>query len=74
MRTVNEVTGQDLKWYWDQAVYGTQVLDYEVLRADVRSSRLVRPGRDGEERRDHIRDASHLAPQGGLRLSGRGRQ
>ena len=34
MRTVNEVTGQDLKWYWDQAVYGTQVLDYEVLRAD----------------------------------------
>ena len=33
MRTVNEVTGQNLKWYWDQAVYGTQVLDYEVLRA-----------------------------------------
>ncbi len=34
LRTVNEVAGQDLKWYWDQAVYGTQVLDYEVLRAD----------------------------------------
>ena len=34
MHTVNEATGQDLKWYWDQAVYGTQVLDYEVLRAD----------------------------------------
>jgi aminopeptidase N len=33
MRTVNEVTGQNLKWYWDQAVYGTQVLDYEALRA-----------------------------------------
>ena len=33
MRTVDEVTGQDLKWYWDQAVYGTQVIDYEVLRA-----------------------------------------
>jgi Peptidase family M1 domain len=32
MRTVDEVTGQDLKWYWDQAVYGTQVMDYEVLR------------------------------------------
>ncbi len=33
MRTVNEATGQDLKWYWDQAVYGTQMMDYEVLRA-----------------------------------------
>jgi hypothetical protein len=34
MRTVDEVAAQDLKWYWDQAVYGTQVLDYEVERAD----------------------------------------
>ena len=34
MHTVDEVSGQDLKWFWDQAVYGTQVLDYEVLRAD----------------------------------------
>jgi hypothetical protein len=33
MRTVNEVAGQDLSWYWNQAVYGTQVLDYEVKRA-----------------------------------------
>ncbi len=34
MKTVNEVAGQDLSWYWNQALYGTQVLDYEVLRAD----------------------------------------
>src|SRR5271157_2397513 len=34
LRTVNEVAGRDLKWYWDQAVYGTQVFDYAVLRAD----------------------------------------
>lgn len=34
MRTVNEVAGQDLSWYWNQAVYGTQVMDYEVERAD----------------------------------------
>ncbi len=33
MRTVDEVAGQDLSWFWNQAVYGTQVLDYEVLRA-----------------------------------------
>jgi Peptidase family M1 domain len=34
LRTVNEVAGQDLKWYWQQAVYGTQVFDYAVRRAD----------------------------------------
>ncbi len=34
MRTVNETAQQDLGWYWQQAVYGTEVLDYEVLRAD----------------------------------------
>jgi hypothetical protein len=34
LRTVNEVAGQDLGWYWQQAVYGTQVLDYKVRRAE----------------------------------------
>ena len=34
LRTVNEVAGQDLGWYWQQAVYGTQVLDYRVRRAE----------------------------------------
>ena len=27
---IQEVAGRDLKWYFDQAVYGTQVLDYEI--------------------------------------------
>ena len=34
MNTVSEVAGQDLSWYWNQAVYGTQMMDYEVQRAD----------------------------------------
>jgi hypothetical protein len=34
MNTVSQVSGQDLSWYWNQAVYGTQILDYEVSRAD----------------------------------------
>jgi hypothetical protein len=34
LRTVEEVSGQNLRWYFDQAVYGTAVLDYEVLNAD----------------------------------------
>ena len=34
LRTVNEAAGEDLGWYWQQAVYGTQVLDYKVLKAE----------------------------------------
>jgi aminopeptidase N len=33
LKTVEEVSGQNLRWFYDQAVYGTQVLDYEVYRA-----------------------------------------
>jgi hypothetical protein len=34
LKTVEEVSGKDLRWYFNQAVYGTQVLDYEILRVD----------------------------------------
>jgi hypothetical protein len=34
MNTVNEVAGQNLDWYWNQAVRGTQVLDYRIQRAE----------------------------------------
>ncbi|HLI62026.1 MAG TPA: M1 family metallopeptidase [Terriglobales bacterium] len=34
INTVSQVAGQDLSWYWNQAVYGTQMLDYDVERAD----------------------------------------
>jgi hypothetical protein len=34
LKTVEEVSGQSLRFYFDQAVYGTQILDYEVRRAN----------------------------------------
>jgi len=34
LRTIEEVSGKDLKWYFRQAVYGSQVLDYEVGKVD----------------------------------------
>jgi hypothetical protein len=37
LKTIQEVSGQDLSWYFNQAVSGTNVLDYEVL--GVRSDR-----------------------------------
>ena len=36
MKTVNEVTGQDLTWFWDQAVKGTNRLDYRIMTARAR--------------------------------------
>ncbi len=33
LKTVEEVSGKNLRWYYDQAVYGTQVLDYEIQSA-----------------------------------------
>ena len=38
LKTIEEVSGQDLRWYFDQAVHGTNVLDYQILGA--RSDRL----------------------------------
>ena len=32
LKTIEEVSGRDLRWYFNQAVYGSQVMDYEVSR------------------------------------------
>jgi Peptidase family M1 domain len=32
LKTIEEVSGKDLRWYFNQAIYGTQVLDYAVLK------------------------------------------
>jgi aminopeptidase N len=34
LKTLEEVSGKDLRWYFNQAVYGSQVLDYEVLNVN----------------------------------------
>jgi Peptidase family M1 domain len=34
LKTMEEVSGKDLRWYFNQAIYGSQVLDYEVLKID----------------------------------------
>jgi hypothetical protein len=31
LKTIEEVSGKDLRWYFNQAIYGTEVMDYEVL-------------------------------------------
>jgi len=34
LKTVEQVSGKDLRWYFNQAIYGSQVLDYEVIKVD----------------------------------------
>jgi Peptidase family M1 domain len=34
LKTIEEVSGKDLRWYFNQAVYGSHVLDYEVLKIE----------------------------------------
>ena len=38
LKTIEEVSGRDLRWYFDQAVSGTAILDYEIL--DAHSDRV----------------------------------
>jgi hypothetical protein len=32
--TIQQVSGKDLKWYFDQAIYGSQVMDYKVSKIE----------------------------------------
>jgi hypothetical protein len=34
LKTIEEVSGKDLRWYFNQAIYGTQLFDYEVIKLD----------------------------------------
>lgn len=34
LKTIEEVSGTNLRWYFNQAVYGTQVLDYKIARIE----------------------------------------
>jgi Peptidase family M1 domain len=34
LKTIEEVSGKNLRWYFNQAVYGSQVLDYEILKVE----------------------------------------
>jgi hypothetical protein len=34
VKSIEEVAGKDLHWYFNQAIYGSQVLDYEILNVN----------------------------------------
>jgi Peptidase family M1 domain len=34
LKTIEEVSGRDLRWYFNQTIYGSPVMDYKVLKID----------------------------------------
>ena len=72
LKTIEEVSGKDLHWYFNQAVYGSQVLDYEVLKVDSFPVDWYR-GKEGQEIRQERQGQHGLsilrvgAPQGRFR-------
>src|SRR6266849_361272 len=34
LKTIEEVSGRDLKWYFSQAIYGSPVMDYKVMKIE----------------------------------------
>ena len=76
LKTIEEVSGKDLRWYFTQAVYGSQVMDYAVIHVDSFPGELVRrEKRQSEEgqRRNRLPVLHRFATQGRLRHAGRGR-
>ncbi len=51
INTVNQVAGQNLDWYWNQAIRGTQVLDYRILSADSERADWVDKNAPKEEKK-----------------------
>jgi len=52
LKTIEEVSGKDLRWYFNQAIYGTQVLDYEVLSANSFPVNWFEEDKDKDKKKD----------------------
>jgi len=56
LKTIEEVSGKDLRWYFNQAIYGTQVLDYEVLSANSFPVNWFEEDKDKDKDKDKKKD------------------
>jgi hypothetical protein len=60
MNTVNEVAGQNLDWYWNQAARGTQVLDYRILSANSDRADWADKNAPKKEKKGETEYVSHV--------------
>ncbi len=52
IKTVEEVSGKNLRWYFDQAISGTQMLDYKILDAHSDPVNWYKPKDTAAKNRD----------------------
>jgi hypothetical protein len=52
LKTIEEVSGKNLRGYFDQAVYGAQVMDYKVLRIESRPVNWYEDKKKSVEKKD----------------------
>ena len=52
LKTIEEVSGKNLRWYFDQAVYGTPVMDYKVTRIESLPVNWYEEKKKGAEKDD----------------------
>jgi hypothetical protein len=52
LKTIEEVSGKNLRWYFDQAVYGSQIVDYEVLKVDSQPVNWYEEQKDARKKQD----------------------
>ncbi|HVI80998.1 MAG TPA: M1 family metallopeptidase [Candidatus Acidoferrum sp.] len=52
LKTVEEVAGRDLHWYFNQAIYGSQVYDYEILSVNSFPVAWYEDKKDNKEGKD----------------------
>jgi hypothetical protein len=61
LKTIEEVSGKDLRWYFNQAVYGSQVLDYEVSKIDSFPVNWYEDGKKDAAKKKDDKDTVYLS-------------
>jgi hypothetical protein len=61
LKTIEEVSGKDLRWYFNQAIYGSQVMDYEVLKVDSSPVNWYEEKKDKKDAKDDTEYQSYVS-------------
>ena len=63
LKTIEEVSGKDLRWYFNQAVYGSQVMDYEVLNINSFPVNWYEEKKDKNDKKDAKKNDDNIVYQ-----------
>lgn len=61
LKTIEEVYGKDLHWYFDKAIYGSQVLDYEVSKVDSFPANWYEDEKKGASKKKDDKDTVYVS-------------